>query len=178
LAKVRPHLHTFISYLTIKELLGQSNAPAQTFVNTLPNLDLQKIQDSLLQLSKAVEASKKAPSSPPSNKDTNMSKSKQKLSAPYKPPTCTFSAIARARPPNPSLLVDLVNLGIGKEGQVKLEILCYALNKELATITPPQVQLPLLALVFNHGKTVPGGGCSSRSPHQPPICLSLYSSFC
>jgi len=24
--------------------------------------------------------------------------------------------------------------------------------------------MPLLAPVFNHGKTVPGGGCSSRSP--------------
>jgi len=43
--------------------------------------------------------------------------------------------------PNPSLLVDLANLGISKEGQVKLEILYQALNKGHAIVTPPQVQL-------------------------------------
>jgi len=83
LAKIRPHLLTFISHPTIKELIGQSDAPAQTSVDTSPKLDLQKIQDSLLQLSKAVEALKKAPPSPPSNKDANASKSKQKLSTPH-----------------------------------------------------------------------------------------------
>jgi len=138
LAKVKPHLLTFITYPIIKELIGQSEALAQANIDTSSNLDLQKIQDSLQQLSKAVEALKKAPP-PPSNKGVNAAKSKQKASTPYNPPTHTFLAIAGARPPNPSLLVDLANLGIGKEGQVKLEILYYALNKELATVTPLQI---------------------------------------
>jgi len=74
MAKVKPHLHTFISHPIIKELIGQSDAPAQADVDTSPNLDLQKIQESLQQLSKAVEALKKAPP-PSSNKDTKASKS-------------------------------------------------------------------------------------------------------
>jgi len=137
LAKVKPHLLTFITHPVIQELIGKSDVPAQPTVDTSPNLELQKIQDSLLQLSKAVDALKKVP--PPSNKDTSASKGKQKLSAPIKTPPCTFLAITRARPPNPSLLVDVAKLGMGKEGQIKLEILCSALNKELATVTPLQV---------------------------------------
>jgi len=116
LAKIRPHLLTFISHPTIKELIGQGNAPAQTSVNISLKLDLQKIQDSLLQLSKAVEALKKAP--PLTKMPMQAKVSKNCL-----PPTHTFLAITRARPPNPSLLVDLANLGISKEGWVKLEIL-------------------------------------------------------
>jgi len=58
---VKLHLLTFISHPVMKELISQSNAPAQATVDSSPNLDLQKIQDSLLQLSKAVEALKKAP---------------------------------------------------------------------------------------------------------------------
>jgi len=84
---------------------------------------------------KAVDTLKKA--SPPSNKDSSMGKYKQKSSAPLKSPPCTFLAAAGARPPNPSLLVDVAKLRIGKEGQIKLEILCSTLSKELATVTPP-----------------------------------------
>jgi len=47
LAKVRPHLYIFIAHPIIKELISKSDAPAQPPVNTSPNLDLQKIQDSL-----------------------------------------------------------------------------------------------------------------------------------
>ena len=61
MAKVRPHLLTFISHPIIKELIGESDAPAQTFANTTTDLALQMIQDSLQQLSRTVEALKKAP---------------------------------------------------------------------------------------------------------------------
>jgi len=87
LAKVKPHLLTFIAHPIIKELIGASDAPVQAIVNTSPNLDLQKIQDSLQQLSKAVEALKKTPPPPHSSKDANANKSKQKLPTPHKPPT-------------------------------------------------------------------------------------------
>ena len=89
LAKVKPHLIAFTSHPIIKGLIGQSDAPAQAIVDTSPNLDLQKIQDSLLQLSKAVEALKKAPP-PLSNKDSKASKSKQKSSVPVQPPPLHF----------------------------------------------------------------------------------------
>jgi len=141
LAKVKPVLITFISHPIIKELIGQSEVPAQAKTDNSPNLDLQKIQDSLQQLSKAVKALKKAPPPPHSNNDTNVNKSKQKSPTPHKPPIQSFLAIAGTRPPNPSLLVDLANLGISVEDQVKLEVLCQALNKDLTAITPPQVQL-------------------------------------
>ena len=44
LAKVKPHLLTFISHPIIKELIGQVDAPALPAVATPPNLKLQKIQ--------------------------------------------------------------------------------------------------------------------------------------
>jgi len=71
LAKVKPVLLTFISHPIIKELIGQSEVPAQAKNDNSPNLDLQKIQDSLQQLSKAVEALKKAP--PPSHISASLS---------------------------------------------------------------------------------------------------------
>ena len=82
-AKVRPHLLAFISHPIIKELIADGDAPTPPVDAPSPNLDLQKIQDSLMQLSKAVEALKKAPPSN-SNKDNNASKNKQKLSDPQK----------------------------------------------------------------------------------------------
>ena len=180
LAKVKPHLLTFISHPIIKELIGQSDAPAQADVNTSPNLDLQKIQESLQQLSKAVEALKKAP--PPfSNKDTKASKSKQKSPAPPSAPPCTFSAIAGARPPNPSLLVDLAKLSIGKEGWVKLEILYHALNKELAAVTPPQVQLVAIRWMAKGNLVITGGPATTphtlqlAAPHISASLLHLLS---
>jgi len=178
LAKVKPHLLTFISYPTIKELIGQSDTPAPPTVNNTPNLELQKIQDSLMQLSKAVEALKKAP--PLSNKDTTPSKSKQKSSAPLKNQPCTFSAVARAWPPNPSLLVDLATLGIKKESWVKLEILCYALNKELVAVTPPQVQLVAIRWTVKGNLVITGG--PATTPHTlqlaaPYISISLSCSL-
>ena len=123
-AKVKPHLLTFLSHPIVKELIGGSNAPAQPNTDNSPPLELQKIQDTLQQLSKAVEALKKAPPTPPSCKDANVSKSKQKVSTPPHPPSRTFLAIAGARPPNPSLLVNLANLGIDKEGRLTPETLC------------------------------------------------------
>ena len=105
-----------------------------------------------------------------------MNKSKQKAAAPHKPPTRTFSATAGARPPNPSLLVDLAKLCIGKEGRVKPEILCHALNKELAAVTPPQVQLVAVRWTAKGNLVITGG--PAATPHTlqlaaPHISTSL-----
>ena len=116
-AIVHPHLLTFLSHPIIKELASQSEPPAQAQPPLTNNLELQKIQDSLLQLAKAVEALKKGNTTTPSNKKDSAGQGKQAPSAPQKPPTRTFSAVAGTRPPNPSLLVDLAHLGITKESR-------------------------------------------------------------
>ena len=135
LAIVWPHLLTFLSHPIIKELAIQSESPAQAQPLTSNNLELQKIQDSLVQLSKAVDALKKG--NPSSHKDTKANANKAKPAAPQKSPPHTYSAITGSRPPNPSLVVDLSHLGIKLENQVKLEVLCDAINKELILINPP-----------------------------------------
>jgi hypothetical protein len=68
------------------------------------NLELLKIQESLAQLSKTIEALKKGnvPTS-----DKSGSNTKQNASASSKPTHRTYSAAAGSRPPNPSLVVDL-----------------------------------------------------------------------
>ena len=136
LAIVRPHLLTFLSHPIIKELASQSESPAQALPHTSSNLELQKIQDSLAQLSKAVDALKKG--NPPSPKATKANANKAKPSTPQKPPTPTFSVIAGSRPPNPSLMVDLSHLGIKLEDRIKPEVLCDAINRKLIAIDPPQ----------------------------------------
>ena len=177
LAQARPQIHNFLAHPIIKELISEGDVPAQPTVDTSTNPDLQKIQDSLQQLSKAVEVLKKAPTPPPpSNKAANIGKSKQRQSAPLTPPPHTFSAVAGARPPNPSLLVDLAKLGIGKEGWVKPEILCHALNKELAAITPPQLQLVAIRWTAKGNLVITGG--PAATPHMlqltaPHISTSL-----
>ena len=85
-----------------------------------------------MQLSKAVDALKKG--NPPSHKDTKANANKAKPATPQKSPPHTYSAIARSRPPNPSLMVDLSHLGIKLEDWVKPEVLCDAINKKLISI--------------------------------------------
>ena len=135
LAIVWPHLLTFLSHPIIKELASQSKAPAQAQPHTSNNLELQKIQDSLMQLSKAVDALKKG--NPPPHKANKDNASKAKPPASHKPPPRIFLAIAGSRPPNPSLVVDLSHLGIKLEDWVKPEVLCNAINRKLIAIDPP-----------------------------------------
>ena len=136
-AKIKPLLHNFISHPIIHNLLSNDKIPAPTQDNS-NNSDLQKIQDNLTSLTKAVESLKKG------------ALSTQKLLAPKhtkgvppssSPPLCTYSAIAGSRPPHPSLVLDLAKSGLDKDSHMKLEKLCQAINKGLATITPLQIQL-------------------------------------
>jgi hypothetical protein len=106
-AKIKLHLLNFISHPTIKELIGHSNDPlAQTESS---NLELAKIQETLMQLSKAVNTLKKGNTTP--SEKANLCR-KQKASTTSKPAPCTYSAVAGSRPPNPSLVVDLAYLGV------------------------------------------------------------------
>jgi hypothetical protein len=136
-AKIKPHPLNFISHPIIKELLGRKDdhPPAQTNSN---NLDLVKIQESLVQLSKAVDALKKGTTT---TSEKASSRAKQKASTTSKPATRTYSAVAGSRPLNPSLVVDLAHLGVSTGDQVKQEAICRALNEGLGRISPLQVQL-------------------------------------
>ena len=106
-AIVKPHLISFISHPIIKELLGQSENPAPAEAKSSQNLELKQIQDSLSLLSKAVDHLSKG--NTPS-KNPNTSSRKQKSGEITKQPQRTYSAVARSRPPNPSLVVDLAHL--------------------------------------------------------------------
>jgi len=69
-----------------------------------------------------------------------------------------------------------VQLGIGKEGWVKPEILCHALNKELTAVTPPQVQLVAIRWTAKGNLVITGG--PATTPHTlqlaaPHISISL-----
>ena len=103
-ARVKPHLLAFFTHPIIKELIGQSNAPALPPNNPFPNLELQKIQDSLMQLSKAVDALKKAPPSP-SNKGTAapvQAKASKSYLYPTKPPQTPSQQLLEPGPLTPA----------------------------------------------------------------------------
>ena len=60
LTKVKPELISFISHLIIKEMLEEGDAPTLPPPVSSDNLELQKIQDTLFSLTKAVEGLRKA----------------------------------------------------------------------------------------------------------------------
>jgi hypothetical protein len=135
-AKIKPHLLNFISHPVIKELIGRSDDPlAQTDSN---NLELARIQETLAQLSKAVDTLKKDNTTPSEKANPH---SKQKASTISKPAPRMHSAAAGSRPSNPSLMVDLAHLGVSTGNRVKPETICYTLNNRLGRISPPQIQL-------------------------------------
>jgi hypothetical protein len=134
LEQIKPHLTLFFNHLIIKELLEIGNAPA------IPppisnNLELQKIQNTLSLLTKAIEGLKKASTTP--NKPNAPKPSKLKDVGKSSPTPCTYLAIARSRPPNPSLVVDLAKYGSVKGDWVKPDTLCHNLNEKLSQISPP-----------------------------------------
>ena len=135
-AILKPHLEAFLHNPLIKDILEQDKTPAPLQPPPPSNaLELKKIQDTLTQLAKAIETLKSAPTPKPQQKASNQSACTS--GPPPKPTTHTFMAIAEARPPNPSLVVDLASLGISQKNQVKLDHLCHALNQGLHTISPP-----------------------------------------
>jgi hypothetical protein len=138
IAKVKPHLRNFLLHPIIKELLEEKHDPPSPQATPPTSPDLQAIQATLTKLTKAVEDLKKVTTI--SHKTAAPKPSKQKAAPSLSPPTCTYSVVARSRPPNPSLVVDLAKFGLGEDSWVKLEVLCQAINKKLTTISPPQVQ--------------------------------------
>jgi hypothetical protein len=81
----------------------------------------------------------------PQSKDTN------------KTPKCIYSAVAGIRPPNPSLVVDLLHLKIVVEDQLWPEILYDAINKKLIAITPPLGKLVTVRWTAKGNLVVTGG---------------------
>ena len=71
-------------------------------------------------------------------------------------------------------------MGIGVEDQVKPEVLCQALNKDLTTLTPPQVQLVTIRWTAKGNLVITGG--PAVTPHTlqlaaPHISASLSHSL-
>ena len=179
---IREHLLKFISHPVIKEIVGDSPDPATPHNDTANNLDLQKIQDTLTSLTKAIDSLKKAPS-PPNNRSAPKA-SKAKGVAPSPPNQRTYLAIAGSRPPNPSLVVDLDKYGIGKDDRVKPESLCQSLNEKLAAITPPQIQLVAVRWTAKGNLVVTGGPAATpqslqtAAPHIGAIISLIIPSTC
>ena len=83
LNKVKPAINSFISHPIIKELLEDSDAPASPPPPPSDNLELQKIQDTLSSLTKAIKGLKKA--TPTSDKHSAPKASRQKAAGkPYR----------------------------------------------------------------------------------------------
>ena len=136
-ASVLPILTDFLAHPIIKPILDSSEAPAIAQEHP-PNKDLIQIHHTLSMLSKAVENIQKKftppsskPPSPPTQRD------KDKVQSTHR----TYSAVAGSRPPNPSIVVDLANLGDQITVKPRPDVICRTLNDRLQLITPPQVHL-------------------------------------
>jgi hypothetical protein len=167
-AIAKPALKAFISHPIIQPLLVADNAPAHKSILSKPP-DLSDIQKTLTSLAKALEGiqkpsttpSKRSPPSPQS-KDTN------------KTPKRIYSAVAGIRPPNPSLVVDLLHLKIAVEDWLWLEILYNAINKKLIAIMPPPGKLVTVRWTAKGNLVVTGG--TNATSHSLQIAAPYISS--
>ena len=167
-AKAKSAINSFISHPIIKELLEDGDATAPPPSLPSYNLELQKIQDTLSSLTKAVESLKKA--TPASNNHPAPKPNRQKAAGKPSPPSShTFLAIARSRPLNPSLVVDLAKFGNDKGNWVTPAVLCRSLNKRLSQITPPQVQLATIRWTAKGNLIITGGPASSPQSLQAAV---------
>ena len=168
-AKVKPLIQSFLSHTIIKQLLNKGQPPAlQADLSTTP--PLADIQKTLAVLSKALAGIQKPSTTP--NKSPTQTPPKGKGATPT--PPRSYSAVAGTRPPNPSLIVDLAHLGIVAKDRVRPEILCDAINRKLATITPPQVMLAAIRWTAKGNLVVTGNHLAT--PHSLQIAAPHISS--
>jgi hypothetical protein len=170
------HLVNFIANPTIQELLNpatdlagwedQLEADWETaFQVTLSNLN-RSIQSIQKQLDKIANSK----GNPPAKGSKGNSK----------PPPKTFSAIAGARPPNPSLVVDLAPLSLAEEDQPKPEIICGTLNVRLGNISPPQAMLAAIRwtacgnLVITGAPNASSHALQAAAPHISAILTQAF----
>ena len=175
---MKTHLKAFLQNPIIKEILEPDKTPSPSQATPSSTLDLKKIQDTLSQLSKAVESLKSSSISKPKQKASTQNLHTSGPTHTHFP--CTFAAIARARPPNPSLVVDLAHLSISQKDWVKPTFLCRTLNEGLASISSPQVQLATVRWTAKGNLVVTGG--PSATPHSlqlaaPHISNILHTSL-
>jgi hypothetical protein len=134
---ILPHLLTFIADPIIQELLNSNKDPT-TPAPSGPQTQITGIQSTLSSLSKAISSIQKQLNTNSKTKATAPTKGKDGKT---KPPQKTYLAIAGARPPNPSLVVDLAHLGLVDEDRPRPEVICSTLNVKLSALTPPQAML-------------------------------------
>ena len=136
-AKAKPFLQTFISHPTIQQLLKKDDDPVH-IGEPCTNTDLSLIQKSLAAISKAVESLKKGHTNSKNTTPSSCS-AQQKSKNPSKPPSHLYSAIARSRAPNPSLVVNLEIFKFTVEARPTPKAICCKLNQQLSGISPSQV---------------------------------------
>jgi hypothetical protein len=123
---ISPHIKSFLADPIIKDLLDDSQAPAAPSMHTSqePGND---IQAALKSLTVVINNIQHKLSNPPKQQTAPTAVKRGK--GPSTTPTEKYSAIAGARPPNPSLVVDLMHLKVAEEDRPKPEIICQ-------TVTP------------------------------------------
>jgi hypothetical protein len=133
------HIKAFIADPTIQELLEDSQAPAVP-AKHIPQEPGKDIQAALKLLTTAINSiQQKLSTTLPKQKLTPTTAESGKGSS----TTCTkkYLAIADARPPNLSIVVDLAHLKLADEDRPKPEVICRTLNVWLGEVSPPQVSL-------------------------------------
>ena len=176
---MKSHFKAFLHNPLIKDILEQDETPEPPQGPPSNTLDLKKIQNTLSQLTKAVETLKSAP--PPKPQQKANAQNSCTPGPTSKPATRTYSAIAGARPPNPSLVVDLAPFGINQKDRVKPVHLCSAINQGLRNISPPQVELAAIRWTAKGNLVVTGGPTSTphtlqlAAPHISNIISSTLS---
>jgi hypothetical protein len=173
---IGPHIKSFLADPTIKELLDNSQAPAALamHISQEPGNDIQAI---LKSLTIAINNIQHKLSTPPKQQPTPTTVKRSK--GPSTTPTEKYLAIAGARPPNPSLVVDLVHLELA-EDRPKPETICRTLNTWLGEVSLPQILLATVRWTARGNLVITGGPASTPATLQlvaPHISVILAKTF-
>jgi hypothetical protein len=177
---IGPHLAKFLSEPAIKNILGETKDPGHAQGNPSSHAEVKDIHNTLDSLSKAINDIQKK-ITPHSSKQAPLQQQKAvKGKANANAPRKTYSAIASTRPPNPSLVVDLANLGLDADARPRPEVICEVINKRIGEESSVPIQLAGVRWTAKGNLIVTGG--PTVTPHAllasaPYISKILAKSF-
>jgi hypothetical protein len=165
---ILPHLKSFLADTTIQDLLCEGKDPALP-ANTSPIAPDDDIRSTLQSLSKAISSIQRQLSTTPKPKAATPDKG-NKANGKKTPPK-TYAAIAGARPPNPSLVVDSAKFFEAEKNRLAPGELCGLINERLRSLSQTPVIVAAVRWTSKGNLVVTGG------PNTTPHSLQTVSAY-
>jgi hypothetical protein len=170
-ADISPYLLDFFGDPTIQEIFHHGQGLTIREDNITADKDTQ-FQSTLKSLHTSMQSIQKQLDKLSNNKGSPPPKKSRTTT---KPTPKTYLAIAGARAPNTSLIVDLAHLGLADDTRPRPEVICSTLNERLRQISPPQAMLAAVRWTARGNLVITGA--PSATPHTLQIAAPHISAI-